>query len=140
MRVLMAVGIVLGLCGSAGAEEWDAVMGTGPRPQSGTPAQQRQLTYEDCLRMPEKAMQATCTDLVYREQYLNAQQQAQRAAQQERQADRDAQVEAARQQALGMALFGSGPALIQGMNQGMQQMQVKPMPPMQLSPPVQYRK
>jgi len=74
-------------------------------------------------------------------------QQAYRAQQAEREwqaqqneANRQAQVEAARQQALGMALFGSGPALIQGMNQGMQQMQVKPMPPMQLSPPVQYRK
>lgn len=59
---------------------------------------------------------------------------------QQRAFDRQAQVEAARQQALGLALFGSGPALIQGMNQGFQQMQVKPMPPMQIAPPVRYTK
>jgi len=38
--------------------------------------------------------------------------------------DRQVQLEQARQQALGMALFGSGHALIQGMNQGF-----RPLPP-----------
>ncbi len=36
----------------------------------------------------------------------------------------EAQLEAAQIQANGLALFGSGPALIQGMNQGFQQMQL----------------
>jgi hypothetical protein len=56
-----------------------------------------------------------------------------RQQEQARQADREAQVEAARQQALGMAAFGSGNALINGMNQGMQNMQVHPyvLPPAQ---------
>lgn len=44
----------------------------------------------------------------------------------QRERDRHAQSEAARQQALGLALFGSGPALIQGMNQGF-----RPLPPYQ---------
>jgi hypothetical protein len=47
-----------------------------------------------------------------------------------------AQQEAARQQALGLALFGSGPALINGMNQGFQQMQIKPYV---LPPPQNYQ-
>lgn len=41
----------------------------------------------------------------------------------------EAQLEMARQQALGMALFGSGAAMIQGMNQGFQNMQ-QPLQPM----------
>ena len=44
----------------------------------------------------------------------------------ERSRELDAQIEMNRQQAAGMALFGSGPALINGMNQGFQNMQVKP--------------
>ncbi len=42
----------------------------------------------------------------------------------------------ARQQALGMAAFGSGNALINGMNQGFRQMQVQPyyLPPVQHIP------
>lgn len=122
----LAVGIVLGLYGSAGAEDWDAMMGTGARPQSGASAPQRQLTYEDCLGMTDKAMQDTCTDLVYREQHLYAQQKAQQAAQPERQADQDAEVEAARLQALDMAAFDSGNALARGMDQEMQKRQLPP--------------
>ena len=117
---------LLGLYGSAGAEDWDAMMGTGARPQSGASAPQRQLTYEDCLGMTDKAMQDTCTDLVYREQHLYAQQKAQQAAQQERHADQDAEVEAARLQALDMAAFDSGNALARGMDQEMQKRQLPP--------------
>lgn len=42
----------------------------------------------------------------------------------------------ARQQAAGMALFGTGNALVNGMNQGMQQMQIHPyvLPPPQHIP------
>jgi hypothetical protein len=47
-------------------------------------------------------------------------------ARQDRERDRQAQVEAARLQALGLAAFGSGNALINGMNQGMQNMQSHP--------------
>lgn len=47
--------------------------------------------------------------------------------------------EVARQQALGLALFGTGPAMINGMNQGMQQMQIHPyvLPP---PPPISVGK
>ncbi len=41
----------------------------------------------------------------------------------------DAQREMARTQAYGMAAFGAGHALINGMNQGFQNMQLKPIPP-----------
>jgi hypothetical protein len=57
-------------------------------------------------------------------------------ARQERERDRQAMMEAARQQANGLALFGSGNALINGMNQGFQQMQSKPY---YLPPPQQPR-
>ena len=91
MRILMAVGLVLGVCGSAGAQEvWDR-----------------------CGQQPTLDLKMACVQ-------------------------GQAQVESSRQQAVGMALFGSGPALIQGMNQGMQHMQLKPMPPMSVAPPVRY--
>lgn len=64
----------------------------------------------------------------------------------ERQAQRDeailqyqAQVNAARAQAEGLMLFGTGPALIQGMNQGFQNMQIHPLPIQPLPPPVLSR-
>ena len=102
MRVLMAVGLVLGLCGTVGAEgDW-------------SPENIVKVCHggAECIRelsgMRAQSMQA------------------------------ETQREQSRQQAVGMALFGSGPALIQGMNQGMQQMQLKPMPPMPLAPPVRY--
>lgn len=41
-------------------------------------------------------------------------------------AQRQHEMNVARQQATGFALFGSGPALINGMNQGFQNMQVHP--------------
>lgn len=57
----------------------------------------------------------------------------QRGITQEREAERrheramaELQREIAEKQALGLALFGSGPAIIGGMNQGFQNMQVKP--------------
>jgi hypothetical protein len=54
---------------------------------------------------------------------LEARDQAQRDFQLQLQAQQlQVQLDAARIQANGMALFGSGPALIQGMNQGFQMM------------------
>ncbi len=59
--------------------------------------------------------------------------QEERQAFQDRQAEqRQHELDLARQQALGFALFGSGPAALNGMNQGFQSMQMKPI---QVAPP-----
>ena len=98
MRVMMAVGIVLGLCGSAGA-----------------------MTEAECLRAyPTIGTPAWCQQVAAKDAALAS------AVNQERQADQQGPSDPARQQALGLALFGSGPALIQGMNQGF-----RPLPPYQ---------
>ena len=102
MRVLMAVGLVLGLGGSVWAEgDWSP---------------------ENIVKVCNGGAECIRELSGMRAQSMQA----------------ETQREQSRQQAVGMALFGSGPALINGMNQGFQQMQVKPIPVMPLSPPVQY--
>ena len=76
------------------------------------------LTMEECLQSTGGYFKASCTQRVLESQRTQERELAQIQAQ--------AQVEAARQQALGLALFGSGPALIQGMQQGF-----RPLPPYQ---------
>src|SRR5690242_6435199 len=68
-----------------------------------------------CLNLPDKAERDRCVHSLTKDI----------AAMNQRH-----QEELARQQAFGMALFGSGPALIQGMNQGFRMMQqsVQPFP------------
>ena len=153
MRMILAVSLVsglgLGLCGSAWAGEreraWCAERFAG---EAASVVRVCQITLtcqglsedrterEMCARQLIEADAQQTQREAQESREIRAEQRAVVERQQQRQADREqaqAQVEAARQQALGLALFGSGPAMINGMNQGFQQMQVKPyvLPPAQ---------
>ena len=76
---------------------------------------------DPCGTMPTAEQQILCLRGQVAFQQVQLQQQRQHES------------DLARQQAAGMALFGSGNALINGMNQGLRQMQVHPyvLPPAQ---------
>ena len=79
---------------------------------------------EECPGWKNQEACATYVQGVQTRERMRDQQRQQDWQAQQNQANRDAQLDAARQQALGMALFGSGNALINGMNQGF-----RPLPP-----------
>ena len=91
-----------------------------------------------CHRLQDKGERDRCVRTIEQDQ-RNIEQSQVRAQQQEREAQYAQQQELARQQALGMALFGSGQALINGMNQGFNNMRIPPPQTYQPVPLPQYQ-